>query len=104
MARNQITGGKFSNLDGSPNANGYLKIQLNRDCKINSSGQVGHWSENTIQLDSNGNVSGTVLIWPNDQLSPTSKYIFRVFSSLGQLVAGPYFLTIPSSPSPYPLP
>lgn len=105
MAQNQITGGNFQSPGGNPLSNGYLKIHLNRDCAISSGGQIGYNSVVKVPLDGSGNILGTVLIWPNDQLLPAgSKYIFRVYSSAGLLVSGPYLLTITSSPSPFIIP
>ena len=105
MPRNQIIGGNYKNPDGTPVSNGSLLLELTQDANINAICQLGGKSVVTIPLDNSGNVSGTVLIWPNDLMTPSGvKYIYRVYNSSGLLVSGPALMTILSSPSPFILP
>jgi hypothetical protein len=108
MAKNQIIGGNFQNSSGGALSLGYFTLNLNRDCNVTSSegqGQIGRGSIVTVSLDISGNVTGVVLVWPNDQLLPSGNYyIVNVYTAEGQLVSGPYPLTITTTPSPFVLP
>lgn len=106
MAINLITGGAFADSSGNPVANGSMTLRLNVDANIASGGQVCAGITTTVPLDASGNVSGSVSVWPNDQLVPintnlTSYYIVNVYTALGQLVYGPQFQQVLSSPSPF---
>lgn len=98
----QITGGAFQDTLGNPLALGYLTWQLNKDGSTTSL-QVSAGRLVQVSLDGDGNILGTVLIWPNDQLSPSDTvYIVKAYSTRGQLV-WQSTLTIPTSVDPYPL-
>lgn len=104
MAKNQITGGAFQDCAGNPAALATLSIKLNQDSHIASGGQLAAGSTLKVPLDGNGNVSGTVSIWPTDQLSPAgAQYIFSVVTATGQPIYGPQAFSIPSAPSPFDL-
>jgi hypothetical protein len=90
MAKIQITGGAFQDAEGNVLANGYLTFELNQDCEVAATGQICSGIVLNVPLDSSGNVSGTVLIWPNDQLSPTNNYYTVTgYTAAGQLAWGP---------------
>jgi hypothetical protein len=85
MATRQIIGGNFQDVVGNPLNGGAVTFELNTD------GQAG-----TIQviagvltkalLDGSGNISGTINLWPNDQLIPTTTvYRIKAYTSAGQL-------------------
>jgi hypothetical protein len=84
-----LTGGNFQDLSGNPLANGYLTFRLNTDAAIlgNSSNvQVSAGVITRVTLDSNGNVSGVVPVWPNDILTPSNTvYIVKAYSAAGEL-------------------
>ena len=94
MAQRQIINGGFQLPNRSPLALGYLKMRLNTDATTGAD-QIVAGRIITVPLDSNGNVSGTVLIWPNDQLSPATVYVTQAYSAQGQLCWGEE-LSIPS--------
>jgi len=78
----------FQNPDGSPVANGYIKIRLNVDGSIND-GQLQSNYVN-LPLDSSGVISGSPTFWPNSEISPSGTYyVENVYKANGQLVAGP---------------
>jgi hypothetical protein len=90
MAKIQITGGGFQDSKGNVLASGYLEMVLSQDCQVTSTGQVCSGITVVVPLDSSGNVSGTILVWPNDQLTPSNNfYTVTAFSTTGQRVWGP---------------
>lgn len=102
MAQVQITGGNFQDAEGNVLANGYLMMQLSQDAQTNPSGEVCSGIAVKVPLDTNGNVAGTVLIWPNDQLTPINTYyLVTGYNASGQPVWGPNTQQILSAPSPY---
>lgn len=89
-----ITGGGFQDSEGNPLANGYLVMSLNVDASTGTK-QVSSAKQIRVPLDSNGNVSGTVNVWANDELTPnTTFYVVKGYTSAGLLVWGPQFQTI----------
>lgn len=102
--KNQITGGAFQDLEGSVLANGYLTMQLSHDEQESvDPGNVIGGSTRRIPLDANGNINGTVYVWPNDQLNPASSYyIVNAYRRDGvQAWLSPQYQTVTSSPSPF---
>jgi hypothetical protein len=101
--QNQIVGGAFQDFEGSVLANGYLTMQLSHDAQESvGPGQVVAGYPRHVPLDANGNIAGTVLVWPNDQLDPANTfYIINAFRHDGVLAWGPQFQTVSSSPSPF---
>lgn len=86
----QITGGGFQDALGNPIANGTLTLQLNEDQQISSTGQIVRGVVTKVPLDSNGNISGTVLVWGNDNMSDTASFYWaRVYTANGKLAWGP---------------
>ncbi len=101
---NQITGGAFQDFEGNVLANGYLTMQLSHDAEESfGPGQVVAGYPRRIPLDANGDIAGTVLVWPNDQLSPANTYyIVKAYRRDGiSAWASPQFQTVTSSPSPF---
>jgi hypothetical protein len=105
MAKTQLTGGAFQDAEGNVLANGYILMQVNQDEQINgTNGQLCAGVQIKILLDSNGNVSQSPAqsVWPNDQLTPSgSWYIVYVYSAAGQLVWGPWYVTVPTNGGTY---
>ena len=103
MAKNTITGGGFIDPEGNPLSNGYLTLELSVDCQTPDPAQLFAGIKLKVSLDASGNVAGTVLIWPNDLLTPTgSYYIVNAHRADGVKVwAKPHNLQILSSPSPF---
>lgn len=90
MAKIQITGGGFQDSEGNLLANGYLKMVLSQDCQVASTAQICSGIEVTVPLDGSGNVSGTVNVWPNDQLLPVNNfYTVTGYTQQGQRAWGP---------------
>jgi hypothetical protein len=86
MAQRQITG-TWQLANGAPLALGYLKIRLNVDASTLGLGgdQITAGTIITVQLDANGSIVGTVLLWPNDTLTPINTvYIIQAYSASGQ--------------------
>jgi hypothetical protein len=101
MAARQIVGGGFQAPNGAPLALGSFTMRLNTDAVVSSS-QLAASRVLNVPLDANGNVSGTVLIWPNDQLNPsTTVYVVKVYTANGQLCWGPHQQTVPSGGGTY---
>jgi hypothetical protein len=99
-----IYGGAFQDASGNTLANGYLTMQLSHDEQESvDPGQVVSGLSLRVPLDANGNIVGTVYVWPNDQLDPSnSYYIVNAYRRDGTLAWGaPQFVSVPSSPSPY---
>jgi hypothetical protein len=65
----QLTGGAFQHIDGSPIAYGRLDIQLLAS-ETNSTNQITT-QKVSVYLDANGNLAGTVLIFPTDVMLPS---------------------------------
>jgi hypothetical protein len=102
--KNQIIGGAFQDAQGNTLANGYLVLQLSHDEQESvDPGQVVSGYTLKVPLDTNGNVAGTVYVWPNDQLSPiNSYYIVNAYRSDGTLAwQAPQYQTITSTTSPF---
>ena len=80
---NQLVG-QFVDIGGQPLANGYLEISLSAsEAWVNGQIQLGRTTER-IFLDSNGSIAGTVLLYPNDAISPpNSYYTVQVFTRTG---------------------
>jgi hypothetical protein len=104
MAINQISGGAFQDSVGNVLANGYLVFRLNQDATVTTNPQICSDYEVTVPLDENGNVvlSPAYSFWPNDQLTPSNTfYTVTAYSASGQLVWGPSYNRVLSSPSPF---
>lgn len=103
IAVNPVTGGGFQDSEGNPLANGYLIFRLTADGQAFGVGQICSGANVTVPLDSTGNATGSVGIWPNDVLLPSdTKYNITAYSAAGQPV-WQSTRTILSSPSPFPL-
>ena len=103
---NQIIGGNFIDITGSPLANGTVTFVLSSDEQVNSDTQLCANSTITVQLDGTGNVpnSPTASLWPNDVITPAASfYLITAYSSSGQRVWGPINAPILSTPSPFDL-
>lgn len=93
MARVALTVTNFQNADGSPVANGYIRIRLSQPGS--SGGQQIQTNFTQISLDSNGNITGAPTFWPNASILPAgSYYILEVFNFHGQLISGPSKITV----------
>lgn len=102
--KNQIVGGAFQDLAGSVLANGYLTLQLSHDEQESvDPGEVGAGNSIRVPLDAEGNIAGTVTVWPNDQLNPAnSYYTVNAFTRSGVSAwMAPQYQVVPSSPSPF---
>lgn len=102
MAQRQIINGSFQDGLGNALASGYITLRLSTDALVATNTQLYASNIINISLDSNGNVSGTVDVWPNDQMTPsTAVYVAKVFNSKGQLCWGPHGVTVPSGAGSY---
>jgi hypothetical protein len=100
-SQNTITGGGYQDAKGNPLALGYLRLELTADAQIPAIGQLCSGTVVKVSLDANGNVSGTVNVWPNDVLNPaTTQYRIFAYTATGQLVFQ-RTQQILSSPSPF---
>lgn len=100
MAKRQIINGNFQDALGTPLVFGYLTFRLNIDGVTGSNDQVAAGRIVTVDLDAFGNVDGTVLLWPNEQLTPDTVYFVKAYTAEGQLVWRSE-ISIPSGGSPY---
>jgi hypothetical protein len=81
----------FQNADGTPVANGTLRIRLSQDEQDTVVPSQLTYNFKDFSLDSNGN-SGTITLQSNSgsTLLPIhSYYIYEVYNSSGLKVAGP---------------
>jgi len=86
----------FQNADGSPVENGYLLIWLNQAC-VSGTNQLGV-QKVKVPLIGSGEVEGSPSFFASDTLEPTSAYYVQsVYSANGQLVAGPFQITVTDS-------
>jgi len=93
MAQVGLTITKFVNPDDSPVANGSLTIRLSQDGSVNDTQVQSVFTR--IPLDAGGNVLGSPVFWPNNEISPPNTYyILRVYAASGQLVSGPNIVTV----------
>lgn len=93
MAQTALTVNTFVNPDGSPVANGYIRIRLSQDGSVSSHQIQSNYTE--IALDSNGTITGSPLFWPNADISPSGTYyILLVYAATGQIVSGPSIVTV----------
>lgn len=103
-SKNQLIGGNFQDLLGNILSNGYILMQLSQDAVTTDGTQVSAGKVVSIPLDVSGDivVSPVQSVWPNDVLLPSGTfYIISVYSSAGELVWGPNWQQVPSTPSPY---
>jgi hypothetical protein len=84
MAKRQITGGKFQDCAGNLLAFGYCTFQLNTDGSASGT-QVFAGVITKATFGSNGSISGTVYLWPNDQLTPSTVYVVKTYAEDGEL-------------------
>ncbi|SRR6266851_6179781 len=102
MAQRRIIQGFFQDALGNPLAFGFLNIRLNTDATTGST-QVSAGIITRVPLDAVGNVSGIVVLWPNDQLSPAKTvYVLSAYDFRNQLVWKGE-LTLATAAAPYPL-
>src|SRR5208282_6844498 len=94
VSNRQIIGGAFQDCAGNPFVYGYLTFRLNSDARAGKF-QINSGRIVTVPLDANGNVQGAVYLWPNDQMTPDTVYILKVYSANGQMVMNTQ-VTIPS--------
>lgn len=84
MARVAFPLSTFQDSDGNPVSFGRVLVNLSKDAKTPDPSQVGEGSVAIINLDINGTVIGSPLVWPNAQLTPSdSVYIYSVYSQVG---------------------
>jgi hypothetical protein len=106
MALTQLTGGKFTDMEGSPLSNGGLDFELSHDAQDSSnSAQVVGGLRRRIFLDNNGNAVTGSNIQATDALVPAGTYyIVTAFTNDGrQAFKSPQYWQIPSSPDPFDL-
>lgn len=95
MAKRQIINGAWQDSAGNPLANGYLTFRLTVDAQVGV--QIAQGRLVTVPLDANGNIAGTILLWPNDQLTPAgTTYDVRAYTAAGQFVWRNPTFTLPS--------
>ena len=98
----QLINGNFQDAAGNVLANGYVTMQLSADAVSCTPAQISSRIRAKIPLDANGNIQGTsggttYSVWGNDKLTPSgSTYAVRVYSASGQLVWGPWDVTVTS--------
>lgn len=101
-AKNTIIGGSFQDAQGNPVAFGTLLLQLPQDAVTSQPSLICSAIQLQIPLDANGNVAGSISVWPTDQLTPnTLLYTAWVLTNSNAQVWGPHKEVILSSPSPF---
>jgi hypothetical protein len=81
----QITGGQFQDALGNPLAYGSVTFRLTSDANVSDS-NIMAGILTTAMLGSNGSISGTVYLWPTDQLTPAlTVYRIKAYTATGEL-------------------
>jgi hypothetical protein len=87
MSKRQIVGGLFQDAAGNPLNGGSITFRLTTDATTGDNKQLASSVLASALLGITGSISGTVTLWPNDQLTPTDTvYQIKVYSSQGQQV------------------
>lgn len=87
----------FQLANGLPVSKGHVVINLSKDATA-STGPIGSKIKVAIVLDTNGQITGTPLFWPNAELDPDDTvYIYQVFNGDGQPITRPLYITITQS-------
>lgn len=76
----------FQASDGSPLALGYVTFRLNTDAVTDAEDQIIAGRVVKVSLDSSGNLPSGLVLFPNDRMTPTTVYVVKAYSALGQLV------------------
>lgn len=85
----------FQDSDGNPVSFGYVLLRISTDVKTPVPDQIGALFVSRINLDVDGNVTNSPLVWPNLELTPSgSEYIYNVYSQFGQQLAANIFITV----------
>jgi len=85
----------YTDIEGNPIANGYLIIRLSQDAFVSKANVVCSQRVVKIPLNSSGQITGSFNFWPNYLLTPSNTYYtLRAYSSAGQLVLGPLYVTV----------
>ncbi len=93
MARQPLTITTFQYPDGTVVSNGTIQIRLNTNGSVSNTQIQNEFT--TISLDINGVITGSPTFWPNTNILPAGTYyVMSVYSSSGQLVAGPNKITV----------
>lgn len=89
-----ISGGGFQSPDGGPLALGTVQVSLQQDVRVGTV-QLGAGLKDTLQLDVDGNVTGSPTLW-----GPVI-YLMVPFSALGERAFGypALSISIPDAPS-----
>lgn len=88
MAQTALVVNTFVNPDGSPVANGYIRIRLSQDGSVNDTQIQANFT--TLALNSLGTIVGSPVFWPNAAISPPGTcYVLLVYTATGQLISGP---------------
>ena len=96
----QLINGNFADAEGNPVALGYIIMQLNQDAQSSLTSQVVGGRTIKITLDSSGNAVAGQYVWPNNALNPTTTfYIVNVYTAAGQLVWGPNYMLVNTTPT-----
>ena len=96
----QLINGNFADAEGNPVALGYIIMQLNQDAQSSLTSQVVGGRTIKITLDASGNAVAGQYVWPNTALNPTTTfYIVNVYTAAGQLVWGPNYMLVNTTPT-----
>jgi hypothetical protein len=92
-SRVTLTVNTFQLPNGLPVALGTITMRLNQIGSVNVT-QLGV-QFTAIKLDANGMITGSPTFWHNSDISPSGTYYIQtVYSSTGQVVAGPNVVTV----------
>jgi hypothetical protein len=95
MARVAFPLTNFQDADGNPVIFGSVILGLSTDTLTPDEQQIGAGFGAGIQLDTNGDVMGSPMVWPSAELTPaTSVYIYSVFSATGVEIVREASLTV----------
>ena len=96
----ELINGNFADAEGNPVALGYIIMQLNQDAQSSLTSQVVGGRTIKITLDASGNADTGQYVWPNTALNPnTTFYIVNVYTAAGQLVWGPNYMLVNTTPT-----
>lgn len=75
----------YQDAEGNPLSFGYIVIRLNEDAKTPDPAQIASQFSTTVNLDTNGTVIGSPMVWPTADLVPsTTLYLISSYTIKGQ--------------------
>lgn len=95
MARVAFPLSVFQDSDGNPVSFGRVLVNISTDVQTPTPEHIAASFVVGIDLDVNGAVIGSPLVWPNAELTPSDAvYVYSVYSQVGQAIVREASLTV----------